>query len=53
VGTLPWMDYGRWALVINDKTESLKKIPDVTLSENVHREIRQFALAEYGNRKYR
>ena len=48
VGTLPWMDYGRWALVINDKTESLKKIPDVTLSENVHREIRQFALAEYG-----
>jgi len=27
VGTLPWMDYGRSALIIDDATESLKKNP--------------------------
>ena len=30
VGTLPWMDYGRWALVVSEKTESLQQIPDLT-----------------------
>lgn len=48
VGTLPWMDYGRWALVISDKTEALKQIPNLIAAQNVHREIREFKLAEYG-----
>jgi tetratricopeptide (TPR) repeat protein len=51
VGTLPWMDYGRWALIISGKTESLKQIPDITSAHNVHRETREFALAEYGPAK--
>jgi len=48
VGRLPWMDYGRWALIVDEKTESLKKIPDITSEENVHRESREVKLAEYG-----
>jgi tetratricopeptide (TPR) repeat protein len=48
VGTLPWMDYGRKALVISEKTETLNQIPEVTASQNVHRELREFTLAEYG-----
>jgi hypothetical protein len=48
VGTLPRMDYGRWALIVDEKTESLKKIPDITSAENVHRESREVSLAEYG-----
>jgi tetratricopeptide (TPR) repeat protein len=48
VGTLPWMDYGRWALVISDKTEALTRVPNVAAKENVHREGREFRLAEYG-----
>jgi tetratricopeptide (TPR) repeat protein len=48
VGTLPWMDYGRWALIVDEKTESLKKIPDVTSAGNVHRESREVMLADYG-----
>jgi tetratricopeptide (TPR) repeat protein len=48
VGILPWMDYGRWALVVSDKTESLKKIPDITAAQNVHTELREFTLVDYG-----
>jgi tetratricopeptide (TPR) repeat protein len=48
VGMLPWMDYGRWALIIDDKTDSLKKIPSITSAENLHRESRDVSLAEYG-----
>ena len=49
VGTLPWMDYGRWALIVSNKTESLKQIPYLTAAENVHRETREFTLAEFGS----
>ncbi len=42
------MDYGRWALIVDEKTESLKKIPDITSAANVHRESREVTLAEYG-----
>ena len=48
VGTLPWMDYGRWALVVGDKTESLRQTPKITATQNLHREFREFTLAEYG-----
>jgi tetratricopeptide (TPR) repeat protein len=48
VGVLPQMDYGRWALVVDEKTTTLKKIPDLASAQNVHRETREFALAEYG-----
>lgn len=48
VGVLPEMDYGRWALVVDEKTTSLKKIPDLASTQNVHRETREFTLAEYG-----
>jgi hypothetical protein len=47
-GDLPLMDYGRWALVVDEKTTTLKKIPELTSAQNVHREIREFTLAEYG-----
>ena len=49
VGTLPWMDYGRSALIIDPATESLKKIPELTADQNVLRELRVFTLAEYGD----
>ena len=48
VGTLPWMDYGRWALIVSEKTDKLAKIPELTAATNVHRELREFTLAEYG-----
>jgi transglutaminase-like putative cysteine protease/tetratricopeptide (TPR) repeat protein len=48
VGTLPWMDYGRWALIVGDKDDPLKKIPAITATENIHRELRDFTFAEYG-----
>jgi tetratricopeptide (TPR) repeat protein len=48
VGVLPEMDYGRWALVVDEKTTSLKKIPELASTQNVHREAREFTLAEYG-----
>ena len=48
VGTLPWMDYGRWALVVSENTESLKQISEITAAQNLHRELREFTLAEYG-----
>jgi hypothetical protein len=49
MGTLPWMDYGRWALVAGEKTDSLKRIPEITSAKNVYRETREFTLAEYGD----
>jgi len=49
VGTLPWMDYGRAALIIADGTTALKKTPDLTAEQNLHRELRVFTLPEYGD----
>ena len=49
VGTLPWMDYGRWALVVNQNTDELKRIPELTAAQNVHTEMREFTLAEHGH----
>jgi tetratricopeptide (TPR) repeat protein/transglutaminase-like putative cysteine protease len=48
-GTLPWMDYSRWALIVDDTTQSLKQTPQLTADHNVQLELRDFALAEYGN----
>src|SRR5262249_21760269 len=48
VGDLPLMDYGRWALVVNEQTTGLKEIPELTAAQNFHRERREFTLAEYG-----
>jgi tetratricopeptide (TPR) repeat protein len=48
VGSLPWMDYGRWALVIGNQADPLKRIPELTASQNLYRETRDFTLAEYG-----
>jgi tetratricopeptide (TPR) repeat protein/transglutaminase-like putative cysteine protease len=48
-GTLPWMDYSRWALIVDEKTESLKQTPQLTADHNMQLELRDFALAEYGN----
>lgn len=47
-GDLPFMDYGRWALVVDETTTTLKKIPDLTAEQNFHREIREFSLPEFG-----
>lgn len=49
IGTLPWMDYGRSALIIADGTDALKKTPELTADQNVNRELRVFTLPEYGN----
>ncbi|HLY97901.1 MAG TPA: DUF3857 domain-containing protein [Candidatus Angelobacter sp.] len=48
IGSLPTMDYGRAALVVDPGTTSLKKIPALTADQNVHIETREFVLAEYG-----
>ena len=48
VGDLPRMDYGRWALVVKENTTALKKIPELTAAHNLHRELREFSLAEFG-----
>jgi tetratricopeptide (TPR) repeat protein len=48
VGTLPWADHGRWALVVDSKTDALKRIPEITSAQNVLRQTREFTLAEYG-----
>lgn len=47
VGDLPRMDYGRWALVV-EENGALKKIPEFTAAQNFHRELREFTLAEFG-----
>jgi len=48
VGTLPWGDYGRRALVISASTDSLVRTPELTSDQVVHRELREFTMAEYG-----
>ena len=53
VGVLPRMDYGRLALIVDEKTTSLTKIPELTAAQNVHREMREFTLAEYGPARIR
>ena len=51
VGNLPTMDYGRWALIADEKTNALKKIPELTSEKNFHIETREFILADYGPAK--
>jgi Flp pilus assembly protein TadD len=51
VGYLPYMDYGRWALIADEKTSELKKIPNLTSAQNLHRETREFTLTEFGPAK--
>jgi Flp pilus assembly protein TadD/transglutaminase-like putative cysteine protease len=53
VGDLPQMDYGRWALVVDEHTTELKKIPELTAAQNFHREFREFTLTEFGPAKIR
>lgn len=53
VGDLPQMDYGRWALVVDEHTTELKKIPEFTAAQNFHRELREFTLVEFGPAKIR
>ncbi|HET6935939.1 MAG TPA: DUF3857 domain-containing protein, partial [Candidatus Angelobacter sp.] len=48
IGYLPSGDYGRWALIVDPATAALKKIPEFTAEQNLHRETREFKLAEYG-----
>jgi transglutaminase-like putative cysteine protease/Flp pilus assembly protein TadD len=48
VGDLPSMDYGRWALVVDEHITSLKKTPELTAAQNFHRELREFTMAEFG-----
>jgi transglutaminase-like putative cysteine protease/tetratricopeptide (TPR) repeat protein len=47
-GDLPFMDYGRWALIVDEHTTALKKIPEITAEQNFHREVREFSLNEFG-----
>jgi transglutaminase-like putative cysteine protease/tetratricopeptide (TPR) repeat protein len=51
VGTLPWMDYDRWALIVSDKTDALKRTPQLTAAMAVKKETREFTLAPYGPAK--
>lgn len=48
VGDLPGMDYGRRALIVDEKTVGLKTIPELTSDKNLHIETREFTLAGYG-----
>jgi Flp pilus assembly protein TadD/transglutaminase-like putative cysteine protease len=48
VGDLPRMDHGRWALIVEQNNTALKKIPAFTAAQNLHRELREFTLAEFG-----
>ncbi len=51
VGTLPWGDYGRRALVIGSNTKSLTRTPELSAANVIHRELREFTMAEYGPSK--
>ncbi|HEY6348680.1 MAG TPA: DUF3857 domain-containing protein [Candidatus Angelobacter sp.] len=51
VGNLPDMDYGRWALIADEKTTALTKIPELTSEKNRHVETREFTLADFGPAK--
>src|SRR5205807_4743530 len=48
LGVLPWADYGRRALVVSATTDSLVQTPELTSDRVVHREFREFTMAEYG-----
>jgi tetratricopeptide (TPR) repeat protein len=50
-GYLPLMDYGRWALIIGQESRQLKKIPEITSANHLHRETREFTMSEYGPAK--
>ena len=48
LGELPYPDHDRWALIVDDKTNDLRKTPTLTMDENVHREVRKVVLADFG-----
>jgi transglutaminase-like putative cysteine protease/tetratricopeptide (TPR) repeat protein len=48
VGSLPWGDYGRRALIVSTTTDSLAMTPELTSAQVVHSEKREFTMAEYG-----
>lgn len=48
VGDLPAMDYGRWALIADEKTTGVIKTPELASEKNRHIETREFRLANYG-----
>ena len=48
VGDLPAVDYGRWALIADEKTTALTKTPELTSEKNRHVETREFTLANFG-----
>lgn len=47
-GELPAPDAGRYALVVDDDTDSLVRTPYATAAQNTYREVRQVYLAENG-----
>ncbi|MBI3474419.1 MAG: hypothetical protein HY010_01710 [Acidobacteria bacterium] len=51
VGILPWADYGRHALVVSAGTNKLTQTPELTADRVIHRESREFTMAEYGPAK--
>jgi len=51
VGDLPDMDYGRWALIADEKTTGLTRIPELISEKNRHVETREFLLADFGAAK--
>jgi transglutaminase-like putative cysteine protease/tetratricopeptide (TPR) repeat protein len=48
LGVLPYADYGRAALIVDEQTSALTTIPALRSADNVHTEIRRFELAEDG-----
>jgi tetratricopeptide (TPR) repeat protein len=48
LGTLPYADYGRNALIVDESTTQLTKIPVLRAEDNIHVEERRFDLAEDG-----
>lgn len=51
VGTLPWGDYARRTLVVSANTDSLTRTPELSSAKAIHRELREFTMAEYGPSK--
>ncbi len=53
VGTLPYGDEGRLALVVSPDTSTLRRTPEATAEANVVVETREFQLADYGKASVR
>lgn len=48
LGDMPDMDYGRYALIADEKTTALTRTPELTSDKNRHLETREFTLADFG-----